>query len=461
MTTEILKNHILNLKIANREGETMSYDAVVNTITNEELLKSFSASVDVANLAIIKNFKLASLAKTTNLKGFRLGKAPLSVVWNQHQGELTKEIVNDTINDVTQEIVNVVESTLIMSPQINLKHFSFEKGLEFEASLNLLPQVDLPEVTDVTLEKFTYEIEPKDIQERVQELMTRNKKFVKAENTHKAANGDKVVIDFEGKIDGVAFPGGTAKKTLLELGSKSFIDNFEDQLLKHKVGDHVDVKVTFPQDYHQKDFAGKKAEFAVDIHEIQQAVAYENEEDFSKAVGFSSIEEMHNRVKESLNRECAEKNKIQMKIALFDQLDKKCKFALPQIMIDQEFEQLWKNVQVLIERKEINKPEAELKEEYLKLATRRVKLGILLSQMAGKLDVIIEQNDIVEAVRAQAMSNPVAAQAIIKYYTENKEAIDSLKGPILEEKVVEKLFNQVKITEKSIEVKKLLQLTAA
>ncbi len=281
MTTEILKkNHILNLKIANREGETMSYDAVVNTITNEELLKSFSASVDVANLAIIKNFKLASLAKTTNLKGFRLGKAPLSVVWNQHQGELTKEIVNDTINDVTQEIVNVVGSTLIMAPQINLKHFSFEKGLEFEASLNLLPQVDLPEVTDVTLEKFTYEIESKDIQERVQELMTRNKKFVKAENTHKAANGDKVVIDFEGKIDGVAFPGGTAKKTLLELGSRSFIDNFEDQLLKHKVGDHVDVKVAFPQDYHQKDFAGKKAEFAVDIHEIQQAVAYENEEDF-------------------------------------------------------------------------------------------------------------------------------------------------------------------------------------
>ena len=170
---------------------------------------------------------------------------------------------------------------------------------------------------------------------------------------------------------------------------------------------------------------------------------------------------MNERVKDALTRECDEKSHIQMKIDLFDKLDKVCNFTLPQMMVDQEFSQLWKNVEAMIARKETDKSEAELKKEYLKLSNRRVKLGIMLSEMAKKYDVRIEQNDLVEAVRGQAMANPAAAQAIIKYYTENKNAIESLKGPILEDKVVQNLFKEVKIVEKATKVKKLLELAKA
>lgn len=462
MGAEIFKaNHQLSLTTANRDGTTIAYKAKVNTLANEELVKTFSATVSEKSLEEIKNFKLTFIAKGTNLKGFRPGKAPLNVVWNQHQAELMNEMANDLINEITQSIVNELNVDLATAPQINLKHFSLEKGLEFEATLNLIPKFDLPEVKDISLEKLTYEISADDIKDRVKELLARHKNYVKAKDGYKAADGDKVVIDFEGKIDGVAFPGGAAKGHTLELGTKSFIDNFEEQLLKHKAGDEVLVKVTFPEDYHQKDFAGKKAEFTVTIHEILQAAVCENEEEFSKAVGFASVEEMNSRVKDALERECSEKSHVQMKIDLFDKLDKVCDFTLPQIMLDQEFAQLWKNVEAMIKRKENDKSEAELRKEYLKLANRRVKLGIVLSEMAKKYNVQIEQNDLVEAVRSQAMANPAAAQAIIKYYTENKNAIESLKGPIIEEKVVQNLFKEAKIVEKAIKVKKLLELAKA
>ncbi len=462
MGAEIFKkDHQLSLTTANRDGSSIAYKAVINTLANEELIKTFSAAISSVSLNEIKNFKLAFIAKGTNLKGFRPGKAPLNVVWNQHQAELMNEMANDLINETTQEIVNELNADLVTAPQINLKHFDLEKGLEFEATLNLVPKFDLPEVKEISLEKLTYEITADDIKDRVKELMARHKNYLKAKEGYKAANGDKVVIDFEGKIDGVAFPGGTAKGHTLELGTKSFIDNFEDQLLKHKAGDEVLVKVTFPENYHQKDFAGKKSEFTVTIHEILQASVCENEEEFSKAVGFASVDEMNERVKDALTRECDEKSHVQMKIDLFDKLDKICDFTLPQIMVDQEFAQLWKNVEAMLARKETDKSEAELKKEYLKLSNRRVKLGIMLSEMAKKYDVKIEQNDLVEAVRGQAMANPAAAQAIIKYYTENKNAIESLKGPILEDKVVQNLFKEVKIVEKATKVKKLLELAKA
>ncbi|MCT4634850.1 MAG: trigger factor [Rickettsiales bacterium] len=454
---KITKNYKLDLTTANRDGTTIAYQATVNPLSSEELIKTFSATVPTEALNAIKDFKLRFVAKSKNLKGFRPGKAPLNVIWNQHQGEILNEMANDLINETTQGIVNELNVDLVTSPKIDLKHFDLEKGLEFEVTLHLSPEFDLPEVKDISLEKLTYEIKDSDIKDRVKTLLDRHKTYVKAKDTYKAANGDKVVIDFEGKIDNVVFPGGTAKGHTLELGTKSFIDNFEDQLLKHKAGDEVLVTVTFPKDYHQKDFAGKKAEFSVTIHEVLQAKTCDNEEEFAKDVGFASVDEMNAKVKEALTKECNEKNHVQMKIALFDKLDKICNFTLPQMMVDQEFSQLWKNVEGMIERKETDKTEKELKEEYQKLAKRRVKLGLLLSAMAKKYDVKVEQNDLVEAVRGQAMGNPAAAQQIIKYYTENKDAVESLKGPIIEEKVVQNIFKEIKTTDKAITVKKLLE----
>ncbi len=464
MSTEIFQaNYPLSLSTANRDGSSVEYKGFSSPSINEELTKSFNITFSAEALNKIKDFKLAFMAKNSNLKGFRPGKAPLSVVWKQHESDLTGDIVNNVINDAVQSIVEQAKLDIITSPQINVKDFSFEKGLDFEVTLSLMPKITLPKLESITLTKPVYEISEADIKERSDQLLTRYKNYTKASETHKAANGDKVVIDFEGKIDGVAFPGGTAKNHTLELGTKSFIDNFEDQLLNHKVGDNVLVKVTFPENYHEKNFAGKAAEFAVTINEIQQASVFTKEDELAKFIGFASTEELHEKIKQGLDKECEEKRLIKMKTELFDKLDSCCDFNLPQILLDSEFENLWKNVERLRQynHAEVNKPDAELREEYLKLAKRRVKLGMLLAEMAKLYNIQMVQEDIINAVRAKAMANPESAQAIIKYYTENPKAVEDLKGSIVEEKVVQHIFNQVINVEKSIKVQDLLEVAAA
>lgn len=454
-------NHKLSLNLANRDGSSVEFKVVINTTLNEEAKKSFNVSANTESLEKVKNSKLSYLALHTNLKGFRPGKAPLNLIWKQHQGELTSEIANDIINNTTQTLVNKINKDLVIAPKINLKQFSLEKGLEFEVSLDLMPEFELPDESKISIEKPVFEITEKDIKNRTKTLMKQHKNFAKAEGNHAAKDGDKVIIDFEGKINGEVFAGGTAKNFSLELGSKSFIDTFETQLLKHKAGDEVLVKVTFPESYHEPKFAGKPAEFTVKIHEVHQPSELKDDAELATSLGFKSEEDFHNRVKEIITKECEGKSLIKLKTDLFDKIDALCIFNLPEVLVEEEFASLWKNVEAMIKNKNAevkDKSENELKEEYTKLAKRRVKLGIVLTKLAQKYQVTVEQNDLIEAVRAQAMANPAASQAIIKYYTENPKAIETLKGPILEEKVVKLLLSKVTSSEKPTKVEDLLAL---
>ena len=463
MSTEIFQaNHSLSLSINNRDGSSFEYNGSLSPIINDELTKSFNVIFSAETLNKIKDFKLAFMAKNTNLKGFRPGKAPLNVVWKQHEADLTSDLVNNVINAATQKILEQAKLEIIASPQINIKGFSFEKGLDFEVTFSLMPKITIPKLEEISLTKPMYEITEADIKERSDQLLTRYKNYTKAPENYKANNGDKIIIDFEGKIDGIAFPGGTAKNHTLELGTKSFIDNFEDQLLNHKADDRALVKVTFPENYHEKKFAGKAAEFSVTINEIQQSTPLTNENDLAKSIGFASAEELKEKIKQSLEKECEEKRLVKMKTELFDKLDSSCDFSIPQILLDDEFKNLWQNVERMRQYNptEINKPEDELKEEYLKLAKRRVKLGLLLAEIAKLYNVQIAQEDIVSAVRARAMANPQSAQAIIKYYTENPKAVEGLKGNIIEEKAVEYIFGKVINIEKPIKTKDLLEIIA-
>ena len=460
MSVEIFQaNQKLNVTISNSAKELMTYNPIINQLINEETKKSFNIKVSPSELSKIKDFKLTHIAKKINLHGFRPGKAPLNVVWMQYKDSITSEIVNDGINDIIEEINKSLSANLITSPKVDLKHFSFEEGLEFEATLEMLPNIKLPDISSISLIKPTYEIKEEDLKHRVKELYKHRKNYVVAKDNHKTEKGDQVVIDFEGKIDGTAFPGGAAKDHAIEIGSNSFIDNFEDQLIGHKKNAQVLVNVTFPSDYHEKKFAGQKAQFDVTIKEIKQEKKFENDEELAKAIGFESLSELEKRISESLEKECTNKALLQMKVELFDKLDAVCKFNIPQIMIDQEFNALWKQVEEKLKHdKDNKKTEEELKEEYLKISTRRVKLGVVLTQLAGNYNIKVEQQDFINAVRAQIDSqHPSMAQSIIQYYNSNPKAVDSLKGPILEEKTVTAILNDVKFIEKPITVKKLLE----
>lgn len=448
----------LNATFLDDNKKTINYVAILNNTHNEETKKVFNIKISKEELKKLKDAKINSLASKVSIAGFRPGKVPASVIWTHYQQNITSDILNDSLNNVIMEISKAISADLITSPKIDLKKFDINELLECEITLETLPEIKLPEVKEISLDKHTYEVKDSDLAERIKEIAKLRKNFIEAKDSHKAQEGDQVIIDFEGKIDGVAFPGGAAKGHALELGSKSFIDTFENQLVGHKKGAQVLVKVTFPENYHEAKFAGKAAEFDVKIQEIKQSKEFENDEELAKAIGFTSLEELKSKVKESLEKQANHKVMTELKLQLFDKLDQLVNFTLPQSMVEQEFSTLWQQVkEIQKQTKDQTKTEEELKEEYQKLAKRRVKLGILLSKMSSKYSIKIEQQDYIDAVRAQIdAQHPSLAQSIIQYYNSNPKAVEALKGPILEEKTVQEILKEVKFVEKNIELKKLL-----
>jgi trigger factor len=454
------KNQKIHIAIPTGAGKAISCDLETKQIANEELMKSFHVTVPLHAIIQVKDDKVANIAKNVNINGFRPGKAPAAVVWKQYQEKISAELVNAFINEAVVALKNKLDSELALSPQVDIKKFSVEEGLEFEIHMEILPKIDLPDLSKVKLEKPVFEIKEEDITHRINQLADLRKNYVSANDGHEAQEGDQVVIDFEGKMNGEPFEGGKAENHHLELGSKSFIDGFEAQLVGQKKGNEVTVKVTFPDNYHKKEFAGKPAEFDVKIHDIKQARAFENHEELAKNMMFESLDQLKEKVKESLTKECENKAKIQVKTALFDHLDKEVNFNIPQKLHEEELKGMMAQLENLKKSGQpLDKSEEELKKEYEKLAVRRVKLGLLLTKMAEALKIKIENDDFINAVKAQVDSqHPMLAKQIIDYYTKNPKAVDSLRGPILEEKTVDAMLKEVSFKEKNVSVKDLLSV---
>ncbi len=460
MSVDIFQDNCqLSFSLTDRENNNKDFFAILNTAENSETNKAFDIKISETTLNNIKDFKLISLASHTNINGFRPGKAPISVVWKQHQDSLTSEIINQSINSIISIIRQKLNAQLISSPNIEVKEFGFDKGLELKVNFDVIPEFELPDLKAISITKPVFEINEKDIAEKLKEMAKIRKNFVSADEKHKAKIGDQVIIDFEGKIDGVAFEGGAAKAHQLELGSKSFIDNFEDQLVGSKKGDQLVVAVKFPENYHEKTFAGKQAEFAVTVQEVKKLESFKDDEELAKSMGHDSLEAFKVILEKLIKNECDNVVKVKVKTELFDNLDKQVKIKLPQVMVDEEFQLLWKQAESMIQDGAKNdKSKEELEKEYKKLAERRIKLGIVLTKFASKFNVSIEQEDYVNAVRAQINSqHPSLAQSIIQYYNQNPKAVESLKGPILEEKTVDLILKDLAYTDKNTSVKDLLK----
>lgn len=456
---KLQNNKKIHLAMPIGMGKSIMCDLDIVHLVDEELKKSFQVTVPLSAIAQLKDEKVTNLAKTTSINGFRPGKAPAAVIWKQYQDKITADLINAFVHESIIALKNHVKRDLILSPNVEIKKFSLEEGLEFDVSMELMPEIIFPEMTKITLTKPVYEIKDSDIEKRIEELANIRKNFISAEDAHEAKDGDQVVIDFEGRIDGVTFEGGTAKGHFLELGSKTFIEGFEEQLIGKKKGDKVEVKVTFPDNYNKKEFSGKPAEFSVVINEIRESKPFENHEELAKAMMFDNLDELKGKIKTSLERECDNHSKIKVKTQLFDHLDDNCKFSVPQKLLDEEFKVLWAQAEQYIKSgTKIDKSEEELKDEYTKLAERRVRLGILLSQLSNKYDIKIEQDDYINAVKAQINSqHPALSKQIIDYYSKNPKAVESLKGSILEEKTVDAILKEVSYKEENTAVSALLE----
>lgn len=395
--------------------------------------------------------EFAALSARVKVPGFRTGKVPLDIISKKYGESVRSDILKSEINKAINKIIKDNDLNVAAEPVIEDFEAADKKDINFILKIECIPKIDIPEFKDINVEKPVIQVKDKEIKDRLNDIADLSKEY-KIESQNSAEKGDQVTIDAIGYVDDVAFEGGALTDHKLVLGSKSFIDNFEDQLVGAKIGDEITVNVTFPKKYHAPNLAGKPAKFIVQMKAIHKAEPVKIDDEFAKKFNCDNVEKLREQISNDLTSEFFESVHTLMKMSLFDQLEQKLTFEVPPSLMDKEYKILQAQGKQAEEADPTLKDKSadELNNYYKKLALRRVRIGLMLADYIQLHNLRIEPNDLKNAVMAQARNFPGQEKLIYEYYQKNQDALKSLEGPILEEKAVRRIFdNEVNITEKS------------
>lgn len=434
----------MKIKETKSEGLSREYNITISA-------KDFSAAVEK---------KLHEIAKTVSMAGFRAGKVPFAMVEKKYKGSAYSEALDDILRDGVNDLLKEKNLRPVFTPDVDLKKFEEGKDIEFTVAMEVMPEIELKDFSSIKVEKLVADVPSEEVEKALKYMADSRRDSVKVEENRATKKGDIAVIDFVGSIDGVEFPGGKGEAYPLEIGSNSFIPGYEDQLIGKKVGEVVDVKATFPENYHAKDLAGKEALFVTTIKEIREIKKAEINDEFAKSMGKDSLDALKEDVKTRISQDYDAASKMKLKRSLLDALDKAYKFDVPQKLVDMEYESIVKQYEAAkknnqLDEEEKNKKEADLLKEYKEIAVRRVKLGLLLAEVGNNAKVEVKQEDINKAIMTEAQRYPMQAKAIFDFYLKNKEAIERLRTQVYEEKVIDYVLSKVETKEKKVSVEEL------
>jgi trigger factor len=436
--------------------------------SNEGLSRVIAVTIPVAELNQKLDAKLKEVAPQMKLKGFRPGKVPMSHVKKTFGRDLMGEIVNDALNTSSQKALDDAKVRPAAPAEMKLtsdmeKVIAGQEDLAYEMALEVMPDFTPTDVKKLKLARPTYEATDADLDEALTELAGQAKSYEdKKGKTVKAAEGDEVTIDFLGKLDGEPFEGGAAEDAQLVIGSNRFIPGFEEQLKGAKVGDDTVLNVTFPADYQAAHLAGKAVTFDVKVKAIKAEAPSVIDEDFAKRIGIESLDKLKELLRTNLNQQYTGAARFKLKRALLDALDKAHDFPLPPKMVEAEFEGIWSQVQAdkdagRLPPEDAKKSEKKLKEEYQKIAERRVRLGLVLAEIGRANNVQVTEQELNNAIMNEARNYPGQERQVLDFYRQNPNAAAQMRAPIYEEKVCDLIFDTAKVTDTPITKEELLK----
>ncbi|MBS4045800.1 MAG: trigger factor [Alphaproteobacteria bacterium] len=425
----------------------------ITEISASGLKREYKVVINAAALESTVNEKLEAVRGQVNMPGFRPGKAPAALVKKQYGRALLGEAMEESVNSALQKTLEDNKLRPAMQPKVDIQ--TFEEGKDFECTIavEVLPDIVPGDFKQIKLERLVVEPNDTEVDEFMTRLSDQQKTYEKADKV--AEKGDQVVIDFSGSVDGVKFDGGTATDYPLVLGSNTFIPGFEDQLTGMKVGEQKIVKVTFPEAYGNSDLAGKPADFDCTLKEVRAAAAVTIDDEFAKRFGLQSLQELKDNIKRDLGSEYKSLARMKMKRSLLDQLADQHSFDVPPGMVEMEFGQIWNEIsadkaRLEAEMAEEKKTEDELKAEYQKIAERRIRLGLLLSEVGRINNIEVKSEEITRAMIEQARRFPGQERQVMEYFQKNPEAAQSLRAPIFEDKVVDFIVEMATVTDKTV-----------
>lgn len=405
--------------------------------------------------------KLDEIKGDVRLKGFRPGKVPIDHIRKVYGRSVMAEIVQQTVSETSQKAVADREERPAVQPEVSLgedqdeieKIIEGKADLAFTLSFEVLPEIKITDLAKLKLEKPVTEVSKQEVDDAIQRLVDESTTYNEKDGA--AADGDQITVDFEGMIDGLKFDGGKADDAPIVLGSKQFIPGFEEGLVGAKAGDQKTIKVTFPDDYAADHLAGKEAVFDVTVKKVGSPEKPKVDDKFATALGFDSVDKLRETVEQKLDEEYKSMSRLQAKSALLDALDEKHKFELPQVLVDQEFDAIWKRVTGELEQagrtfEDEDTTEKDANKKYREIAERRVRLGLVLAEIGNGVDIEISDDEVNKALMERVRQFPGQEQQVYEFYQKNPDAITDLRAPIFEEKVVDYVLELADVKDKKV-----------
>lgn len=430
----------------------------VTETLNEGLKRAVKVVVPVKDMEQRLAERLHAARGKAKINGFRPGKVPTEHLKKMYGKSFMAELVNEIINEQSKSIPAARGERAAMQPEVEMtedeaqaaKILDGKADFEFAISYEVLPKFELADVSSISVTRPIVEISDAEVEEQVLKVAESAKTYTQKKG--KAASADRVTIDYVGKLNGEAFEGGTDNGANLVLGSNQFIPGFEEQLIGTKSGDQKQIKVTFPENYGASHLAGQEATFDITVNEVSSAEALVIDDELAKKLGIESATRLHEVVRQQIESQFGSQTRQKVKRQLLDALDAAHQFESPSKLVDAEFNNIW--MQITRELETAGKTfadeettEEEARADYRKLAERRVRLGLVLSEIGQNAKIEVSEQELQRAMYDQVRQYPGQEQQIYDYFRNTPDAIAALRAPLFEEKVVDKLLSEAKVTD--------------
>ena len=435
----------------------------VTETLSEGLKRAFTIVVPAADIETRRTARLTDLGRTLRLPGFRPGKVPLPVVRQRYGTAVTAEVLEESVSNATQQVLSERGLRPAVQPKIDLVSKDVGVGaaidLTFNIELELLPEIVLPDFSAIALTRLRAEVADDTVDKALRDIATRNRELVDIApeelGDRGAATGEVVVVDYIGRVDGEAFAGGTANDAPIEIGGEGFIPGFTEQLEGLRPGETRTIEVTFPDPYPAAHLAGKPAKFEVVAKKLQGVIPTPVDDALAQKLGVASVDELRRTMTRRIQIEYDQLARLRVKRELLDRLAELVMFAVPQSMVDTEFDQIWQRLEA--DRKEgrqdaddKDKDDDTLKAEYRAIAERRVRLGLLLAEIGRVNNVTVSPDEMMRAIQAEAARFPGQEAGVLEFFRKNPRSADHLRGPIFEDKVIDFVLELAKTTDQVV-----------
>ncbi|WP_428428593.1 trigger factor [Pararhizobium sp.] len=439
---------------------------VIETLA-EGLKRELKVVIPAKDMEARMNERLAETKDKVRINGFRPGKVPFAHLKKMYGKSIMAELVNELVREKPTEILSERGEKSATQPEIAMtedeaeadKILNAEADFEFTVAYEIIPAIELKDVSGIKVTREVVDIDEAEVTVQILKIAENARTYETKKG--KAANGDRVTIDYLGKVDGEAFDGGKDEDAELVLGSNRFIPGFEEQLVGLKAGDEKVINVTFPAEYPAANLAGKEATFDITVKDVAAAAEVEINDDLATKLGLESADKLKEVVRGQIESQYGSMTRQKVKRQILDQLDELYQFDTPQRLVDAEFDNIWRQINTDLEQAgktfaDEDTTEEEARVEYRKLAERRVRLGLVLSEIGEKAGVTVTDEEMQRSLFEQLRQFPGQEKQIIDYFQKTPGAAASLRAPIFEEKVVDHLLSEVKVTDKTVSKEELM-----